>query len=494
MKRLFLALLAALASAAAPDACAQPFADRIPEAEALVTAYHDAGLFDGVVLVAEGDRVLYEGAVGLADRTWAVEHTSGTRFRIASVTKQFTAALVLQLVEEGLVDLDAPITRYLPDYPADPGDRITVHHLLSHTSGVPEGRSLRGEPSIADFLSKFPDLPLLFEPGDSFSYSNPGYWLLGQIIEAETGQSYQDALRDRLLQPLGMDDSGSAPYGVVVDRLAEGYARTAFGFLEEDPFLDGRYIYAGGEMYATARDLFRWTRALHRAEPFRTAATLDLMLAPHVLESERDSTTYAYGYGLFIHESKAGPVLAYQHGGRHGPFVSMVRYLPQSNHTVIVLGNTDGHETRETVNLEAGLSNLLAGLEPAAPQRPIAFEVGAMVEAEGVEAAVARYRQLVGDDRFAFDEDQLNTLGYAYVGRGEFATALRLFELNVEAYPDAPNPHDSLGETLLALGDTARAAASYRRALALDPDYPNADGARSVLAQLPPPGMDDPEE
>ena len=480
-------VLSALAASA--TACAQGPAplwasgDLAGRAEALVTATHEAGLFDGVVLVARGDRVLYEGAVGLADRTWGAEHTMDTRFRIASVTKQFTAALVLQLVEEGRVALDAPITDYL-DYPVDPGDRITVHHLLTHTSGLPEGRELRGEPSLAAFLSTFPELPLRFEPGAGFAYSNPGYWLLGRIIEAETGQSYEAALRDRLLRPLGMNDSGSAPYGAVVDRLAEGYARTPFGFLEEDPFLDGRYIYAGGEMYSTAGDLFRWTRALHRGEPFRDAATRDLMRAPHAFESETDSTTFSYGYGLFVLEETGGPALAYQHGGRHGPFVTMVRYLPQSDHTVVVLGNTDGHETREAVNLEAGLSDLLADREPEPPRRPVAFEVGATIEAEGVEAAVARYRQLAGDDRFAFDEDQLNALGYDYVGRGDLGTALRLFELNVEAYPEAPNPHDSLGETLLALGDAARAAASYRRALALDPNYPNAEGARAVLARL----------
>lgn len=451
------------------SACTQPDADRAfaDQADALVAAYHEAGLFDGAILVAQGERILYDGAVGQADRAWGIANTPDTRFRIASVTKQFTAALVLQLVEEGLVDLHAPISTYLPESP-EYGDRVTVHHLLAHTSGVPE--------EGAD---------LLFVPGARYQYSNPNYTLLARIAEAVAGQLFAGALRDRLLAPLGLDGIQTAHYGEVVERLARGYARTPFGHREEDPFLDG-HPYGSGELAATAGELLRWTRALHRAEPFENPATLDLMRRPHADAGRTPYGPYAYGYGLMVLTMDADSSLVYMHDGRLGPFVSDVRYLPEGDYTVVALGNAEGGETAVTIDVANGLVDLLRGREAPQPKRPIAFEVGTVIEADGVEAAVARYRRLAtaDDSRFAFDEDALNGLGYAYLHRGDLATAVRLFELNVETYPEAPNPHDSLGETYLAHSDTARAVAHYRRALALDPDYPNAEAARSVLARI----------
>ena len=463
--RLTLVALSVSASACGTESPEPAVEDLAGRAEALVAAYHEAGLYDGAVLIAQGDSVIYAGAVGMADREAGAANTVDTRFCIASVTKQFTAALVLQLVEDGLIDLDAPIATYLPDGPSY-GNRVTVHHLLAQTSGVPED---------GDALS--------FEPGTEYQYSNPNYGLLAEAVEAVTGQTYAEALRERLLVPLGLDGIRTAYEGVAVDGLARGYARTPFGYEEEDPFLDGR-PYGSGELAATVGELFRWTRALHAAEPFEDAATLDRMRQPHADAGTHPLGPYAYGYGLMIVEGGEGTPPVVMHDGRHGPFISDVRYLPETDHTIVALGNAEGNETAVTVDVATGLMDLLMGREPARPRRPVAFELGAVVEAEGAEAAVDRYCQLAGDERFAVDEDQLNTLGYDYVARGDLETALRLFELNVEAYPEAPNPRDSLGETALALGDTARAAAEYRRALALDPDYPNADGARAVLARI----------
>ena len=159
-----------LAFVARPTA-AQEAAERI---EDFVTTSHEYGLFNGTVLVAEGGELVYAVGVGDADKSWGIANTTETKFRIASLTKQFTAALVLRLVEDGAIDLDAPISTYLPDYPAAQADRVTVHHLLSHTSGVPEhtsrpdlGEIMRRSYTPDDFLALFSDLPLDFEPGSA---------------------------------------------------------------------------------------------------------------------------------------------------------------------------------------------------------------------------------------------------------------------------------------------------------------------------------------
>lgn len=348
-------------------ACAQ---DVVNRPDALVSAYHEAGLFDGAVLVARGDSVLYAAGFGQADRARSIPNTADTRFRIASVTKQFTAALILQLVEEGRVELDAPITTYLPNYPQEPGERVTVHHLLSHTSGLAEGRHLR-DPGVPldTFLVRLYGLPLGFEPGTRYEYSNPNYHLLGLIVEAVTGQPYAEALRGRILDPLGMENTGVAYYGEAVDGLAQGYARTPSGHEVESPFLDAPHTYAAGAMYSTVRDLHRWTRALHGGAPFRDVSTRDLMLRPHAEAGRHPSGTYAYGYGIMVLTSPPDSARVYLHDGRHGPFVSDLRYLADGGYTVVALGNADGDETAFTVDVASGLVDLLRGRAVERPTR-----------------------------------------------------------------------------------------------------------------------------
>ena len=469
------ALLALALTVLAPLAVAQDAAERIDD---FVTASHAYGLFNGTVLVAEAGEVVYAKGVGEADKSWGTPNTTETKFRIGSLTKQFTAALVLQLVEAGQIDLDAPISTYLPDYPVAQGDRVTVHHLLSHTSGVPEHTNqpdmnevMRRAYAPGDFLALFSDRPLDFEPGSRFSYSNSGYYLLGVIVERVTGQTYGAALRERLLAPLGLGDTGYDPFPEILPSMARGYTRTALGF-ENAPYIDTSVPYAAGMMVSTAPDLFRWTQALHRAEPFRSAATLDRMLTPALDD---------YGYGIGVSTLPIGgqEVRAVAHSGGIPGFSTMLIHLPERDQTIVVLDNTQGSAGA----LARSLALLLYDQPVALPKQPVGLAMAQRIEAEGVDAAVAFYQDVRagGDEGFETGEDQLNGLGYTYLERGDVATAVRLFRLNVEAYPEAWNPHDSLGEALLAAGDTARAVASYQRSLALNPANEN---GRDVLAGL----------
>ena len=456
-------------------AAAQEVAERI---EDFVTTSHAYGLFNGTVLVAEGGELVYAAGVGEADKSWGIPNTTETKFRIASLTKQFTAALVLQLVEDGQIDLDAPISTYLPDYPSAQADRVTVHHLLSHTGGVPEhtgrpdmGEIMRRAYAPEDFLALFAELPLDFEPGSAFRYSNSGYYLLGVIVERVTGETFAVALRDRLLAPLGLRDTGYDPFPEIVPSLARGYVRTSGGFANA-PYIDTSVPYAAGMMVSTAPDLYRWTQALHRGDVFRDAATTERMLTP-----VRDD----YGYGIGVSTLPIGDqqVRAVAHSGGIPGFSTMLIHLPERDQTIVVLDNTQGSAGA----LARSLAMLLYDQPVDVPKPPIGMVMGQRIESDGVDAAVAFYRSLRdGDsDGFDLDEDALNTLGYAYLERGDVATARRLFELNVESYPEAWNPHDSLGEALLAAGDTARAVASYRRSLELNPGN---DNGRDVLTGL----------
>ena len=445
------------------------------EIEALMAAYHEAGLFNGTVLVADGGEVIYEKGFGHADQSWSIPNGADTRFRIGSVTKQFTAALVLQLAEQGLIDLDAPLTTILPDYPAAQGDRVTVHQLLSHTAGIPEhvGRpgfdEIMRDPVVPDsFLSVFSGQDLDFEPGTAFRYSNSGYYLLGVLIEHVTGQPYALALQERLLGPLGLEAIGYDEGRDVLPQMARGYSRSLGGFVHA-PYFDPSVPYAAGMMYATARALFRWTVALHAGEPFHQPETLDRMTTP--VRSQ-----YAYGLGVSDLPVGERPVRAIGHDGDVPGFSSFLVTFPDTDRTIVVLDNA-GDRTQP---IAMDLARVLYGQPVTLPTPSLSVELVDVIESEGIDAAVARYHDWVGRGAET-TEDDLNGLGYAYLQRGDTATALRLFALNVEAYPESWNPHDSLGEAYLVAGDTTRAIASYQRALDLNPASSN---ARRVLESL----------
>ncbi len=167
--------------------CAQSKEDKI---DALISTYSDYGEFNGAVLIVEEGKIIYKKGFGLANMEWNVPNRTDTKFRIGSVTKQFTAMLIMQLVVENQLDLNTPLTTYLTDYPKENGDKITIHHLLTHTSGIPNSYESTKQKAFkpdnykpTELVKEFSALPLEFTPGEKFSYSNAGYNLLGLIID-----------------------------------------------------------------------------------------------------------------------------------------------------------------------------------------------------------------------------------------------------------------------------------------------------------------------
>ncbi len=195
-----------------------------------LNAAHELWGFNGSVLVAWNGRVILSKGYGMADNTFNIPNTPQTKFFIGSITKQFTAACIMILIERNLLKLDDPIIMYLPDYPRPNGDKITIRHLLTHTSGIPDYTNFpevilkRTQPLSTEYLiDLFKNWPLEFEPGSKFSYSNSGYLLLGEIIEKISGQSYEAFLEHEILKPLGMNDSGYARREAAYPNRASGY-------------------------------------------------------------------------------------------------------------------------------------------------------------------------------------------------------------------------------------------------------------------------------
>jgi CubicO group peptidase (beta-lactamase class C family) len=301
--------------------------DRVEQIDALLDKYHEYGLFNGAILVADGGKVLYKKGFGEANKEWGIENRTDTKFRIGSVTKQFTAAIILQLVEEGLIDLDASVTNYLPDYPEPQGEQMTINNLLTHTSGIPNYTSL---PSFFDFtrdpyepdsfITVFSGLDLEFEPGSKFNYSNSGYFLLGVIIEHVTGKPFDEVLDERLLDPFDLNDTGYQHHGQIIEHMAAGYNYAA-GQYENAPYLDTTIPYSAGMMYSTVEDLFRWNYLLHNGAIFKDTKTLKRMTTPFL-------NNYGYGIGVFYVPVGEDSIMTIGHSGGIFGFSSILNYMP----------------------------------------------------------------------------------------------------------------------------------------------------------------------
>jgi CubicO group peptidase (beta-lactamase class C family) len=379
---------------------------------------------------------------------------------------------VLRLAEDGLVRLKAPVSEYLPQYPRPQGDRITIHHLLTHTSGLPSYTAL---PEFGDEFSRDPmspeaivsltsSLPLEFEPGERFKYSNSGYVLLGWIVETVTGEPYDRVLQERILEPLGLLDTGYDHEPEVRERGASGYTRTLTGY-ENVRYLDTSLPHAAGMMYSTVDDLFAWTRALHGAGVLLTSASRVRMLTPNL---------EGYGYGVSIRERQAGDdgpmVRVIEHTGGIFGFSSVLRHLPETGHTIALLENTGG----DLGPILDGITRILLGRTPRPPRRSIAERVLPVIEAAGVEAGLQRYRELkrARPEDYDFTPAQLFMLARHYLEEADTATAIVLLEANVEQHPELPMPRFAIGEVYASTGDKVRAIENLEGALARRPGVP----------------------
>jgi CubicO group peptidase (beta-lactamase class C family) len=246
---------------------------RIAEIEALMTAYEQADIFSGAVLVAEGGQVVYERAVGYANREWLIPNTPDTRFRIASLSKQFTKILLLQLEEEGKLSLRGTIADYLPDYTGPGADKITIELLMDHRSGIVGESAVQDLERIerdyytrAEMLEHIAGYDLWFEPGARWEYSNFGYYLLGAIIESVSGRTYAALLQERICAPAGMQDTFPEVTSDIIARRASGYRLEAERGWAHDSPLDMSFVFGYGHLLSTVRDLYLFDIALREGK------------------------------------------------------------------------------------------------------------------------------------------------------------------------------------------------------------------------------------
>jgi len=317
-----------------------------PGIDAYLTKLAEQDRFSGSVLVATDGEILLEKGYGLANVEPKIPNIPQTKFRIGSVTKQFIAMAILQLQEQGKLYMQDLICRYIPDCPSK-WRVITIHHLLTHTSGIPEFGNAPGileeakNPiTPAQTIDHFRNLPLDFEPGERWSYSNSGYVLLGSIIEKVTGQPYSAYLQESILAPLHMENTG-------VENDQTSLTDHAVGYYDKNTvsdFVDVSWLYARGDLYSTVGDLYVWDQALY-TERLLSTSMREMMFKSYAPIQPPD---LGYGYGWIV--GKRFNRLWIHHTGEVPGFVSEIDRCPGEKVLIVVLSNREDTHVEDIVS------------------------------------------------------------------------------------------------------------------------------------------------
>lgn len=306
-------------------------------------------LFSGSILVARQGEVLLNKGYNYADWELEVPNSPNTKFRLSSITKPFTATLIMMMHERGLIEVEESICSYLPNCSAA-WQPITIHQLLTHTSGIPEYTSLtnsiddsRDPHNVVGLIDLFKDESLNFTPGESYRYSNSNYILLGAIIEGVTGKRFSDFLDQVILKPLEMEDSGLDTHNQILKGRASGYQILGRALVNA-PYLDMTNAFATAGMYSTVEDLYRWDQALYSNQLLHQES-LEAMHTPY---SGADGSGGQYGYGWQLGEYQDHRIVSHE-GTINGFHSYLGRYL-DDRVTIIVLSNIETDEILEIVN------------------------------------------------------------------------------------------------------------------------------------------------
>lgn len=443
--------------------------DTVHRLDSLMNLFHNHNNFSGSVLVAQHGEILFAGGYGYANIEHRIVNTGQMKYRIASISKQFTAMLIMQKVSEGKMELDATVRTYIPDYPSPQGDVMTIHHLLSHTSGMPHyagipnffplyGRQLFEH---RDFVELFWDLDLMWEPGERYSYSSFGYYLLGYILEEVSGQRFADLLQEKILHPLGMYDTGIEDHRQILMNRATGYDFLLDGFIRAE-FRDMSTALATGDMYTTPLDMVLWDDAL-RNYTLLDKKYQDLIFKPNL-------NGYAYGWNVGHRKINENDSIYFQqHTGGTNGFTSIGTRLPEDGYYILVFCNTRPGEIRP---IEQNIVRVLYNEEiQFTPSVNIA--AARILETEGLQQSLDFLTELSkgNHQQNGFSLSPINTIVSQLIGLHRTYEAIAFAKLGVRLFPESAPAYMLLGDAYRADQQEEEAIRSYARALLINPSH-----------------------
>lgn len=442
----------------------------------LIESYQKQGTFNGSVLVAQKGEVIYSGGAGFANLEWSVKNTADTKFYIASITKTFTSVTVMKLIDQGKLTLDTKLSDVLKWYRTDTGNKVTIRHLLNHTSGIANYLNMKGKSisQVADdfgtapidklaFAKKYCQGDIEFEPGTQWNYNNTAYLLLGLIIEQVSGKSYENAVSDFIFKPLGMTNSGDiqAHQYDVFTEMATGYMRNFTDFVHP-PYWNMSTSYAQGSIYSNVYDLLKFDQALYDPD-FLSKASYDAMFTPNLNN---------YGCGWELRESPIGKDKAVKKIRTHEGFLfawhTRFYQISDDQYLIVILSN-GGSAPLE--NICSGITDVLYDRQPVLVKPLIANLIYGAFKNKSLKSVLEQCHRYFSEekDKWDFSEFELNRLGY-YTLLSDPESSVMIFRFVTEIYPQSWNAWDSYGESLAVARKKTEAIQAYEKSVNMNPE------------------------
>lgn len=428
-----------------------------------------------LAIVKDG-KIVKAQSYGIANLQNAVPVDNNTVFTINSMTKAFTGVAAMQLVEQGKLSLEAPVSKYLDDLPAA-WQKLTIRQLFAHTSGLPDVMDSNGNLSICDNYKEswkqVQTMPMKFKAGEKFSYNQTGYVLLGKVINKLSGKPFADLFRDEQWKKAGLKNTIKAGFGDFHDIIvhsAQGYTHFRTGKLTNVTEVFPTPLRTAAGMNSTATDIAKWLLALQQGKLLKKKTSIEALWTPAKLNDGKPRgfgrmlNGYAIGWPVILRP--AHPAVAPVGGGRS----SLVVY-PKDNLAIVMLTNLQGAFPERFSDEIAGFyypeMKIANGFGFSPPMKLLIKTLERKGYAQVIKTAKKIKKQ---HKNFTFSEGEVNAWGYKLVGFKRKKDALEIFKLNVHLYPKSSNVYDSLGETYAILGNTNLAIKSYAQALKLNPD------------------------
>ncbi|MBA4849359.1 serine hydrolase [Emticicia sp. BO119] len=426
------------------------------------------------VAVIQKGKIVLNKSYGLANLQDNVQVDTQTIFAINSCTKAFTGVAIMQLVEEGKLDLSAPISKYIDSLPAQ-WQPVRIQQLLTHVSGLPDILRIQ-ESSEAKRWQKIQTMPMDFPTGNQFSYNQTNYLLLGRVISKLRGKHFTEVFKDKQFDVVGMPHTIFGDSRDIIPHYAPTYNIKSYldGYQLSEPKLTNNYaefspsLRSGSGLNSSAEDMAKWVIALQQGKLLKKE-TLKTMWSPITFNNGKP-TNWALGFGVNKFRAKHRAV------GMSGGGRSAFLIYPDDDLAIIILTNLGGSSPENWIEELAGY------YDPEIPASDPITVLRTELNKRGYDKAMQVVEEARKKDMaFKPDENELNDWAYRVMSKDKNKEALELFKLNVALYPDSWNVYDSLGEVLLKLGNKEEAIKMYQKSIELNP---NNNGGKHILEQL----------
>jgi CubicO group peptidase (beta-lactamase class C family) len=426
----------------------------INQIDTLMEVSYERGLFNGNILVAQSNTIIYQNEFGYSDASRSKKLSRNSIFNIGSIAKEFNAVAIMILKERGLLHLEDKLSKFdlqLPNW----SNKVTIKHLLQYSSGLPKVKwnSVKNDKDIYTDIKNIDNL--IFEPGSDYLYSNNNVFLQRRIVEKVSGMSFNDFIQENILIPSKMSDA-------IIDATSKNTQLvTSFNNdLVNDSSGD---IEFSGWVFPSISDMFNWVNSLHSG---RIISKESRML---LFDSFSKNSESALGKGVF----KNNELMIYQHQGSSFNYESLIHYNLKEDVIVILMTNNKNLKLR---NIAEAIENITKGNSFKIPQKSVYLSIRKKCY-NNVDDGIEYYKQLKKNypDTYNFSEEgELNRLGYKLIEKNQIEDAIKIFKLLVSEFPNSANPYDSLGEAYYLNGNNSMALQNYNKVLELNPNNTNA--------------------